>query len=137
MNKYEQRYGTDWDTLDIDAAVDRAYALGVAASMGEYHPDELDAVRDEAGSAYERSVVDLAFEEGKNEGKEIDVEETSKETDAWDALVDDEPITIDPDDIPTGGRSGIPEAVDKIEAIERPDIDSTDAVDKPDFLERD
>jgi len=137
MNKYEQSYGTDWETLDIDTAVDRAYALGVAASMGEYHPDELDAIREEAGSSYERSVVDLAFEEGKNEGKEIDVAETPEDGDAWDALVDEEPVTLDPENIPTGGRSGIPEAVDKIDAIEQPDIDSTEAVDKPDFLERD
>jgi len=136
MSKYEQGYGTEWEALDVDAAVDRAYALGVAASMGEYHPDELEAIRNEVGSAYERSVVDLAFEEGKTEGKEIDTDETAEETDAWDALVDDEPVTLDAEDIPTGGRSGIPEAVDKIDAIERPDLDSTDPIDKPDFLNR-
>lgn len=137
MSKYEHSYGTDWDTLDVDAAVDRAYALGVAASMGEYLPDELESIRDEVGSVYERSVVDLAFEEGKNEGNEIDVDDMSEGADAWDALVDEESVTIDPDDISTGGRSGVPEAVDKIDAIERPDLDSTELVDKPDFLERD
>jgi hypothetical protein len=137
MSKYEQSYGTDWQTLDVDEAVDRAYALGVAASMGEYHPDELEAIRKEVGSAYERSVVDLAFDEGKNEGKELDIDEKTAGTDAWEALVDEEPVTLDREDIPTGGRSGIPEAVDKIDAIELPDLDSTEPIDKPDFLERD
>jgi hypothetical protein len=68
VGKYEQTYGTDWGTLTVDQAMTRAYALGVAASLGEYHPDELEAIRNEMGSAYERSVVDLAFEEGEKRG---------------------------------------------------------------------
>jgi len=46
-------------------------------------------------------------------------------------------VTVDPDELPTGGRSGLPDAVDQIDAIERPDIDTTDRVEKPGFLERD
>lgn len=135
MTRYEQTYGTDWDTLDVDAAVDRAYALGVAASMDEYHRDELEAIRNEAGSAYERSVIDLAFEEGKNEGKEIDTEEIANGADPWDALVNEDPVALDAEDVPSGGESGIPDAIDKIDAIEQPDLDSTEAMDRPDFLE--
>ena len=45
MSRYERTYGTDWTTLDPDDAIERAYALGVAASLEEYHPDELEAMR--------------------------------------------------------------------------------------------
>jgi len=135
MSRYERTYGTDWETLGVDEAVDRAYSLGVAASLGEYHPEELEAIREEMESSYDRSVVDLAFEEGKNEGKEADTPEDSDQ-EIWNQLVEEEPVTVDADDIPTGGRTGLPEAVDRIDALERPDFDSTGAVDRPSFLER-
>jgi len=113
--------------------VDRAYALDVAASVGEYHRDKLEAIREEMGSAYERSVIDLAFDEGKTEATEITAADADGGgEDPWDALIDGEPVTVDADEIPTGGRSGIPEAVDQIDAI-----DSTNRVSKPDVLERD
>ena len=43
MGLYEREYGTDWTTLDKDEATERAYALGVAESLGEGRP--LRAVR--------------------------------------------------------------------------------------------
>lgn len=130
MSRYEQQYSTDWETLDPEAAVERAYALGVAASLGEYDREELDALREAMNSAYNTSMVELAFQEGKNEGKEIDAEETEK---VWNELVVGE-VPLEKDDLPTGGRTGLPEAVDITDALERPDRDSTDAVDLPEFL---
>jgi len=135
MSRYERTYGTDWQTLDVDSAVNRAYALGVAASLGERHPDELEAIRAEMGSAYERSVVDLAFEEGRTESKEVDGADSGEQV--WNELIDEEQVTVDPDDIPTGGRSGLPEAVDRIDALERPNPSDPEAVELPSFLERD
>lgn len=131
MSRYEQQYGTDWETLDPEEGVERAYALGVAASLGEYDREELDALREEMNSAYNTSMVELAFQEGKNEGKEIDAEETEK---VWNELVVGE-VPLEEDDLPTGGRSGLPEAIDIAEALDRPKRDSTDAVDLPDFLQ--
>jgi hypothetical protein len=133
MSRYERVYGTDWEELDEDEAIDRAYALGVAASLGEYHREELDAIREEMTTAYNRSVVDLAFDEGKNEGREVESEE--KET-VWNELVIGEEVTIDPDEPPTGGRTGLPEAVDRMDVLDRPERDSTDALDLPEFLDR-
>jgi hypothetical protein len=130
MNHYEEQYGTDWETLDAEAAIERAYALGVAATMGEYHPDELDNVREEMGSSYNTSMVELAFQEGKKESKEIDEEQSDS---VWNELVVGE-ISLKRDDLPTGGRSGLPEAVDITDVLDHPDRDSTDAVDLPDFL---
>jgi hypothetical protein len=135
MSRYEHTHGTDWEALGVDEAVDRAYALGVAASLGEFHPEELEAIREEMESSYDRSVVDLAFEEGKNEGKQVDTPEDGDKQ-VWNELVEEEPVTVDADDVPTGGRTGIPEAVDRIDVLERPDLDSTEPVDRPSFLER-
>ena len=137
MSQYERSYGTDWDTLDRDEAVERGYALGVAASLGEYHPDELDAVRAQMERSYGKSLVDLAFEEGRTEGRELDPEPDEGPQAVWSELVEDEAVTVDEDEVPTGGRGGLPEAIDKVEALDLPDRDRTEAVDRPDFLERD
>jgi len=135
MSRYEQAYETDWETLDKDEAIDRAYALGVAASLGEYHVDELEAIRGEMESAYDRSVIDLAFDEGKNEGRELDADDAGTNT-VWSELVDGEKTTVDEDDIPTGGRSGLPDAIEKMKALERVEIDQREAVELPDFLQK-
>ena len=130
MSRYEQQYGTDWETLDPEEGVERAYALGVAASLGEYDREELDAIREEMSSAYNTSMVELAFQEGKNEGKEIDAEETEK---VWNELVVGE-VPLEEDDGPTGGRNGLPKAMEITEVLDKPDRDSTDAVALPEFL---
>ena len=130
MSRYEQQYGTDWETLNSEEGVERAYALGVAASFGEYDRAELDAIREEMSSAYNTSMVELAFQEGKNEGKEVDAEETEK---VWNELVVGE-VPLEEDGGPTGGRTGLPEAIDITEVLDKPERDSTDAVDLPEFL---
>ncbi|SDJ59061.1 hypothetical protein SAMN05216226_105208 [Halovenus aranensis] len=137
MSRYERAYGTDWKNLDEDEGMERAYALGVAASLGEPLPDELAAIREEMDSAYQRSVIDLAFDEGKTEALEIDETAADNAAGVWNELVDGEVVTIDPDDVPTGGSQGLPEAVEKFGALDRPDLDSTEAVDLPDFLKQD
>ena len=138
MSRYERSYGTDWDELDKDGAIERAYALGVAAALGEYHPDELEAIRGQMNSAYDQSVVDLAFEEGKNEGREIEATDADDEKRAvWSELVEGEAVTVDEDEVPTGGRDGLPEAIDKLDALDRPNLDKTEATELPDFLDKD
>jgi len=137
MGRYDRAYGTDWDSLGRDEAIDRAYALGVAASLGEYHPDELDRIRAEMSSAYQKSVVDLAFEEGRNEARKYDAPEADDGEPVWADLVEGEKTTVDEDGTPTGGPLGLPEALDKLEALDRPEMDDRGAQELPDFLERD
>lgn len=138
MSLYKDSYGTDWETLEEDDAMERAYALGVASSLGEYHPDELDAIRGEMDSSYQRSVVDLAFDEGKNEGREMNhPDNDDADSMVWAELVEGEEVTVNPDDLPTDGPNGILDALDRIDLIEKPDLDSTDAVEMPEFLRND
>jgi len=136
MSRYKSVHGTGWEHLDTDEAIERAYALGVAASLGEYHPDELEAIRGEMDTSYATSVVDLAFEEGRNDARELDPDPETDESAVWDELVEGETVTVDEDDIPTGGQTGLPEAIDRIEALDRADPDSTERVEKPDFLSK-
>jgi hypothetical protein len=138
MSKYERAYGTDWDTLDKDEAIDRAYALGVAASLGEYHPEELERVRTEMDTSYNKSVVDLAFDEGKNEARELDADAVKSTADpVWAELVEGESVTVDEDEVPTGGHDGLPDAIDKMDALDRPEPGKNEAVELPEFLEKD
>lgn len=138
MSKYERTYGTDWDSLDKDEAIDRAYALGVVAALGEYHPEELEEVRHEMDTTYNKSVVDLAFDEGKNEARNLDVDAEKRTQQAvWAELVKGETVTVDEDGVPTGGRDGLPSAIDMLEALNRPDPNKNEAVERPEFLERD
>ncbi|WP_436930192.1 hypothetical protein [Halosimplex halobium] len=136
MGLYDEKYGTSWTALDRDEATERAYALGVAESLGEYNREEFEAVHDEMDTAYTKSIVELAFREGKNEGREAAPAGDADDRQVWDELVEGETVTVDADELPTGGRDGLPEAVEKFEAIERPDPDEIDATDRPDFLDK-
>ncbi|WP_436925879.1 hypothetical protein [Halosimplex amylolyticum] len=136
MGLYDEKYGTSWSTLDQDEATERAYALGVAESLGEYDREEFEAVHDEMDTAYAKSIVELAFREGKNEGREAAPAGDGDDQRVWEELVEGDPVTVDEDDVPTGGRDGLPEAVDKFGGIEKPNPDDIDATDRPDFLDK-
>jgi hypothetical protein len=134
MSYYEDRYGTDWEELDKDSATERAYAIGVAEKLGEFNRDELEAIYDQMESAYNRSIVELAYSEGRQEA--ADVARSQSASDPWDELVEGETVYVEPDDIPTGGRDGLPEALGPSEILDKQEVDSTDVVDRPEFLDK-
>jgi len=137
---YEDSYGTDWDSLDRDEAMGRAFALGVDASLGNRHPEEYDRIVEEMDTAYNRSIVELAYEEGKNKAKKKQYSGDGSGDDevVWADLVEGETVTVEEDDVPTGSdRNSLPPALDKTELLDRPDTDSRGRVEKPDFLKRD
>ena len=134
MSLYESEYGTDWHTLDRDEATERAYAIGVAEKLGQYDREELEAVYDEMDTSYDKSMVELAYREGRQEATEAG---DGTDGDAvWAELVVGETVALDPDDFPTGGRDGLPEALDPSDVLDRQDVDSTDVVGRPEFLDR-
>ena len=135
MSRYEREFDTGWQTLEKDSATDRAYAIGVAERLGEFNREELEAIYAEMDSAYDRSMVELAYEEGRNEAKAAG--ESATDGDAvWAELVEGEKVYVDPDEIPNRGRDGLPPALDKTELLDKQDVDSTDVVDRPEFLDR-
>ena len=66
---YEDRFATDWtpDELDRDEAIERAFALGVAAECGEEHPGEYKRLVVVAG----RALVQMAFDDGRSRAKDV------------------------------------------------------------------
>jgi len=136
MSRYEREFDTGWESLGKDEATTRAYAIGVAERLGEFNREALEAIYAEMDSAYHRSMVELAYDEGRNEAKAA-AESGAADADAvWAQLVEGEVTTVDPDDVPTAGRDSLPEALDSGELLDRQDVDSTEAVDRPDFLDR-
>ncbi|MFW6436656.1 MAG: hypothetical protein ACOCYZ_03375 [Halococcoides sp.] len=137
MSLYERTYGTDWDDLDREAIIARSFALGVDAALGNENPDERERLVERMASGYDRSVVDLAFEEGYKKADDRTPTDDAEKTAVWEELVDD--ITADPVDVPPdpseGRRSSLPSALGSIEALERKAEDSRDILRKPDFLE--
>jgi len=136
---YEQRYGTDWDELTVDAAIERAYALGVQAAWGETDEEEFEQLR-AVLAGYDQSLVDLAYEEGKAEATERRREVDSREA-VWEALVDADADPPEPDDggaaLPTDGDDALPESLSTPEFLASPDRDGREAVRLPPFLKRD
>lgn len=133
IDRYERAYGTDWDVIDVDEAIERSYALGVCDAIGESVREELDALRVAVDTAYARSVVDLAFDEGRSEARSLAADPDDEAERVWERLIDDVPAGEDaPADTPTG----LPDAVERIEALDRPEMDRIDAIERPDFLDR-
>ncbi|MFC7026986.1 hypothetical protein ACFQJ5_04365 [Halomicroarcula sp. GCM10025324] len=136
MSLYERKYDTGWDALEKDEATDRAYAIGVAERFGEYNREELEAIYHEMDSAYHRSMVELAYDEGRNEAKEAATAGDPDKEAVWAELVEGEKTYVHVDDAPTGGRDGLPKALEPTELLDRQDVDSTEATSRPGFLDR-
>lgn len=138
---YEETFGTDWTELDDrEEAVRRAFALGVAARLGERHAGELDRISAEVDNSYDRSFVELAYHEGRDKASEHDATDDARDDEVWEDLVEGS-TEFDPD-LP-GGPSpdefeepGPPGFLDHAEPDTKPD-DSREAVERPKFLRRD
>ena len=99
---YERAFDTDWDSLDRDELLERAYALGVDARFGNHHDDELEELVALARSNYDGSLIELAYAEGKQDANALARGDTDPETargdtdseTAWDELVADGDVSI-------------------------------------------
>ncbi|MEY7851689.1 hypothetical protein AB7C87_21100 [Natrarchaeobius sp. A-rgal3] len=142
---YDRTFGTDWEHIDDrEEVVRRAFALGVAARLGKTYPGELDRLESQTETSYDRSFVDLAYQKGRNEARQVQESVDEDET-VWNALVEgrtdveapdrsDDPEFDDPvEDI--FENTTIPEALRRVDIDSRPD-DSTDRVGQPTFLDR-
>lgn len=85
---YERTYGTEWEDLRRQEAFDRAFALGVAAACDDGLPEEFERVLATADGAYARSLIQLAYDEGRTKALEAPAAEDPEAT--WDELVDGE-----------------------------------------------
>ncbi len=84
---YDRLFGTEWEDITREEAVKRAFALGVAAGLGSGRPTELERVIGAFSGAYDRSLVELAYDEGRTKALDAAVE-TDDEEAVWNELVD-------------------------------------------------
>lgn len=137
---YAAELGTDWTDLSRDEVLHRAYALGVAAAMGERHPDEYDRLRETVDTSYERSMVELAYREGRQEADDFRREAGDADPRAmWRELVDGESTALEAvvDRHRPPSRFDLPPSLARTTLLDRPRADSRDRLGIPDFLKRD
>lgn len=127
---YDTEYGTDWSVLSAEQAIERAYALGVAETLGEEHPDELERLVEAAGSPHDRSLVRLAYDKGRSRGmKAAASEEDDREV--WTGLVND----VERERIAVSRPRTLPPALRSVALLDPPG-DGLDRVRLPRFLLR-
>ena len=86
---YERTFGTGWDDLSREEGVERAFALGVAAGVDNPRPEEVDRVLEAFPGSYDRSLVELAYDEGRTKALEAKAERDDPDDEAvWRSLVD-------------------------------------------------
>ncbi|MFB6093134.1 MAG: hypothetical protein ABEK02_09005 [Haloquadratum sp.] len=134
---YERVFDTDWETLSGESAIRRMYVLGIAAELGHGRPEERERIRELASSAYERSVLDLAFEEGKRKIQDVRPMHETDEA-AWQSLIEPgesppEPESLSMDRHPVD----LPDAIDRPGLLEGFDPDDLDRLRLPSLLRRD
>ncbi|MFB6106775.1 MAG: hypothetical protein ABEJ70_07355 [Halobacteriaceae archaeon] len=131
---YDTDYGTDWTTLDREEALERAFALGVTAVVAEPRRDELERVRDAVDTTYDRTMVDLAFEEGQKRAGDAAPEAPE---DVWDSVVEGEG---DADDVagvaPPDRDDGLPAVLDGLDVLDGGVPERFGGLDLPDVLRR-
>lgn len=130
---YERQFETEWEDLTIEEATRRAYAIGVATSLGEDHESEFKRIYAHFDTPYNRSLVELSFEEGRNRARK-EVGAGGDQSDIWDDLVASGEIDrVEPTPFTRGGQS-VPSAVQRATMLNSPLDGPLDAIGLPDFL---
>jgi hypothetical protein len=135
---YERAFDTDWETLSGEGAIRRMYALGIAAELGYRNAEERERIRALASSAYERSVLDLAFEEGKRQVQDVRPHHATDE-DTWEALIESaESPSPPPESLTVEDRPAeIPDAVERPPLLDGFDAGDLERLKFPSLLRRD
>ncbi|ELZ55222.1 MULTISPECIES: hypothetical protein [Halorubrum] len=129
---YDRTFGTEWDELSREEAVERAFALGVAAGVDEARPDELDRVLEAFPGSYDRSIVELAYDEGRTKALEAKAEgDDPDDEEVWSSLVDDLGA---PRESPV--PAALPGAIRELTLTERPREGPPSSLDLPSMLRK-
>lgn len=144
---YEDSFDTEWGPEDVgrEEAIWRAYALGVAAALGETHPGEYRKLVTATG----RSLVEMAYDEGKTEAADLDsrlasgsededLEFPDRETAVWSKLItyrEEEGEEIGAGDAGSRDRDDLPDFLRRIDldSLQRNDLDKLRL---PEFLSK-
>jgi hypothetical protein len=127
---YDRTFGTEWDELSREEAVRRAFALGVAEGMGNRRSAELDRVREAFPSAYDRTLVELAYDEGRTKALDA-ADDADDPEEVWHALVDGEGVPRTP---PV--RAALPGAITDLTLTDPPREGPPSSLDFPSMLRK-
>lgn len=130
---YEQQFDAEWEDLTIDEATHRAYAIGVAASLGKDHTAELKRIYADFDSPYDQSLVELSFEEGRNRADK-EIGDGNERTAVWDDLVVNEDMDGYEPDQARRGRQSIPESIQRASMLDTGNRGAPPVIDLPEFL---
>lgn len=129
---YDQYFDDGVADLDVDETIERAYALGVASVCGAPADGEYERLKAASPDAYDETIVELAFEEGRAKAMDLEAENESGE-EIWETLV--ESAFESPRLTAEGVPGGLPDALTR-----GPGDVVTDglpsSLDRPSFLER-
>ncbi|WP_434521408.1 hypothetical protein [Halorubrum sp. AS12] len=129
---YDRTFGTEWDDLSREEAVERAFALGVAAGVGTPHPDELERVLEAFPGSYDRSIVELAYDEGRTKALEAKAErDNPDDEEVWSSLVDG---VGTPRESPV--PAALPGAIRELTLTDRPREGPPSSLDLPSMLRK-
>lgn len=134
---YERAFDLEWDSLSAEEALRRMYALGTAAELGHGYEEERTRILRMANTAYQRSVLDLAYAEGRSAVRDRRGEYDSDAA-AWEALIEAKGISVDPEtDAADGDEPGgnLPDAIERASMLEL-DVDDLERLRLPKFLRR-
>jgi hypothetical protein len=127
---YDRTFGTEWDELSREEAVRRAFALGVAEGVGNRRSAELDRVREAFPSAYDRTLVELAYDEGRTKALDA-ADDADDPEEVWHALVDGEGVPRAP---PV--RAALPGAITDLTLTDPPREGPPSSLDFPPMLRK-
>ena len=119
------RYFDERDEYTTTEILRRAYALGVASVCGDPDDEAYERLKRRSPDSYDRSIVELSYEEGRAEALDLEGSVEDSET-IWNRLVETtlDPETDDGADLPeglpellsgsdgTGPAAGLPERLD-------------------------
>jgi hypothetical protein len=126
------RYFDEQDEYTSTEVLRRAYALGVASVCGDPDDEAYERLKRRSPDSYDRSIVELAYEEGRAEALDLEGSVEDGET-IWSRLVETtpDPGTDDETDLP----EGLPERLSG-NAGAGPAAGLPESLDLPSFLRR-
>ncbi len=126
------RYFDERSEYTTDEVLERAYALGVASVCGTPDEGAYDRLKNRSPDAYDESIVELAYDEGRAKALELETADEDNET-IWNRLVEEtlaEPGTADRPDRP----ESLPEFLSVPKGTTKGGL--PDSLDLPSFLRR-
>jgi hypothetical protein len=132
---YDDRFDTDWERLDSEECIERAFALGVTSVVDAPRVEEYERLLALAENAYGRGLIEMSYREGRARAQELRSDGLDTEA-VWNAAVDEAAEVPSAGDTTPREREGPPAALDSPGLFERPDDDPSRRFSIPDFLQR-